>query len=313
MHWSFPWTMHLGITEFRAFADELDKFSTGPEEKDCVLKNVEHGGLTVDLERLNASRQALSKLCKDSRDFNHIATFALGGFVPLYYLASKQGGFDDSKKTKYHLHLFAGLAWAAKREIREQPFIDFIQSLGSEESLLVFDIGSVGHGIISAAKHIRTLLEDGQLVNRPRIHLLGFVDGTDPKQTTAREALAKQCAASKVGNIDVVFVMVDLRNMDDACHLQGYIQMRKDAQLQPYKNMGSVTVVDGEGKAICGVGTADSAGVFLRLVVEGVQYFERMRKLGTDDRRFIRLSTGCVYILAFFVVLLLLVLISLLS
>jgi len=48
-------------------------------------------------------------------------------------------------------------------------------------------------------------------------------------------------------------------------------------------------------------------------VVEGVQYFERMRKLGTDDRRFIRLSTGCVYILAFFVVLLLLVLISLLS
>jgi len=117
MHWSFPWTMHLGITEFRAFADELDKFSTGPEEKDCVLKNVEHGGLTVDLERLNASRQALSKLCKDSRDFNHIATFALGGFVPLYYLASKQGGFDDSKKTKYHLHLFAGLAWAAKREI----------------------------------------------------------------------------------------------------------------------------------------------------------------------------------------------------
>ncbi len=227
-------------------------------------------------DTLRSLRQALENLLDLAKSADYIATFALGGLVPLHYLVRRieQSGIPHDRE---RFHLFAGLDWRAKKYNVEARFLLWLDDLPDESHILIFDTGSVGN----AAGRIRRAIAKQYRDGKPKKSLIITVavvavasEIKDEKPRTTRSV-----RTGKTVSVSSGFLRVLANDFEDSLYLQGYLSLREGGKVAAIAVEGLFMVEFSDGNR-SGVASADTAGAFLKLLLEdGILSVDFLKKM----------------------------------
>lgn len=213
---------------------------------------------------LRSLREQLEALLDLAKSADYVATFALGGLVPLNYLVRRLE-VEKLSHEREKFHLFAGLDWRAKKYNVEARFLLWLDDLPDDSHVLIFDTGSVGN----AAGRIRNAIAKQYRDGKPMRNLTITVAVVAVASTIGDEKprTIRSIRTGRVVSISSGFLRVPSTDFEDALYLQGYQSLRDEGRVSSIAVGGSFMVEFDDGNRSA-VASADTAGAFLKLLLE---------------------------------------------
>lgn len=203
---------------------------------------------------------------------NFAATTALGGVPGLLHIiesieesqrpeaSSEWEAFDDGLRSR--LHLFPGLLWSGTPAESDQLF-DWLRTLPSDCSVLLFDTGTDGSGVRRMSNCIRERISESHGFGPARITIIGVVDGSNERQLTERSMLKNATGQTE---LTVEYHHVPTVLTEDCQHLIGYDSIRRETMFQSLHSNAVIELVSDDGRHIQTVGAMSGASALRRLI-----------------------------------------------
>lgn len=220
-----------------------------------------------DLTRLRVVYTQLAQLCSAA---TQVATFALGGLVPLQFItrldrrqfASDQDFLVALSALQAKYHLFPGLLWS-EYGTNARLFQDWLSSLGAIEHLLVFDTTFSG-GAIGRIENV--VAEWSAKATGPvpqKISVVGVVDEGRLKGAIVNggEQVLGTASGDKV-TLTISFLRASSLIAEDVNELVGYDALRSAGAIEATWSSAIVHVEGDDGSPFDVVGTRTLPATF---------------------------------------------------
>lgn len=220
-------------------------------------------------------RAALDSLLDLTESADFVATFALGGIVPLHYITRKLEKRHVILPNKFHL--FAGLNWRTRKYNVKARFLNWLNGLPDRSHVLIFDTGAVGNAAGTIAKAVIDFYRDGGPQPNLVITVVVIAEESPMKDRPPRKI--KSAKTGKSLDISTGFLRVPSNDFEDANFLQGYDSLRIEGKINAQKTVGAFLVEFEDGNR-SGLASGDLAGGFLKLLLEdGILSTDFMKRM----------------------------------
>lgn len=227
-----------------------------------------------DLVNLFGAYTQLAQRCVTA---STVATFALGGLVPLQFMtrldrskfANEEDFIHQLSELKAKFHLFPGLLWTDD-DSNVQLFTRWLSELDAIEHLVLFDTTFSG-GAIGRLSNV--VFGWAKLATRPapvRISVIGIVDEGrlgGAALTNVEEFVTTACGQKLQVTVD--FIRASSLVAEDVNELVGYDALRPIGEIEATWSSAIVILDDDHGRTVSVLGTRSLPATFADLLVSG--------------------------------------------
>lgn len=258
---SYPFTNHMNGPMRKMKTYEL----TDPIRK--IEIQIDH------LEELNAAYGLLESM---TAEFDKVATFALGGLVPLIHIsqrqATKTAQSDEARRAaKSKFHLFPGLLWG-KGSANRREFMKWIGNLDHDSSLLIFDTSFSGGGINRIRRCLQMYSKKGCGPFPKTIRIVGIID---TKRLGAKKLHPHTIELLPVSGhgcrVQVEYLFVPSLLAEDVSELIGYGSLRGLGSMEGLWSAAILYLIDEEQRVQHMQGTRSLSTSFYGLLLNTPQ------------------------------------------
>lgn len=230
-----PYTIHFGADADPEWDREIFTFI---RENIFINEKLQP---PLHIQVIRNLKDTINQILFSAMSYDRVVTFALGGVFPLDYMVkvlSESGQTVRDEK----FHLFAGLNWRGLPFDPKARFIDWIDTLPDEESIILFDTGNVGNaGGQLWNLLIRHYKEDylGTAQVNLIINIYVIVTNPDAIDRPQTQVISK---GGKKLCLSLHFLNVQGNPFEDAVHFIGYERLQSSGVMVRKKFLGAINI-----------------------------------------------------------------------
>lgn len=226
--------------------------------------------VSVRLRDVLSCQDVYEEVSRRAATHDFVATFALGGLVPLQFVARIERGnrthdafVRDLRDLQRKYHLFAGLLWEG--EHGPKAFRGWLDGLPERSRVLIFDTTFTGNAVNRIWNVVSAHIDEGAVLPELEIEIVGVLDSSRGKAPPAQQVTLTTKAGRRVRISSEVLEVTNLVT-EDRIELVGYDSLRTIGGISAQWSSAVVIVEDDDGRTVQVIGTRSLATTFGELL-----------------------------------------------